>query len=396
MLRASRLLPAVLAFCAWCLLLSGGVWAAETKTEAKTEAVKPADVKPADVKPADKPAEKKPAKKTAQVVRFTIKGDYPEGPSPPALFGEMQPSLATVIERMDEAAADKDVAAVWLQIEDLDIGRGKIHELRAAIARLRKAGKPVYAELTTAERGQYLLAAACDEVVMPPSGMLILPGVRAEVTFYKGLLDKLGVQFDALQMGKYKGAAEPFTRTEHERAAAREHRRPGRRHLRRPGRHDRRRPQAEGLPGQDAHRPGPVHAPTAAKKAGLIDEVLYADQLRGRSRKKLKVDELERRHQLQEEAGRHRFLRHRRHDEADGADDGRQAVGDGQHEAEDRRGLRRRPDHGRQERERHVRRLGRRLDHARRRPAKAADDPKVVGHRAAHRQPRRIGHRPAT
>ena len=49
---------------------------------------------------------------------------------------------------------------------------------------------------------------------MPPSGMLIIPGVRAEVTFYKGLLDKLGLQFDALQMGKYKGAAEPLTRNE--------------------------------------------------------------------------------------------------------------------------------------------------------------------------------------
>ena len=48
---------------------------------------------------------------------------------------------------------------------------------------------------------------------MPPSGMLILPGVRAEMTFYKGLLDKLGLQFDVLQMGKYKGAAEPITRT---------------------------------------------------------------------------------------------------------------------------------------------------------------------------------------
>ena len=75
----------------------------------------------------------------------------------------MQPSLATIVERMDAAAADKDVLAVWLKIEDLALGRGKIHELRGAIARLRKAGKPVYAELTTADSGpQYLLAAACD------------------------------------------------------------------------------------------------------------------------------------------------------------------------------------------------------------------------------------------
>ena len=129
----------------------------------------------------------------------------------------------------------------------------------AAIARLRKAGKPVYAELTTADSGQYLLAAACDQIFMPPSGMLIVPGVRAEVTFYKGLLDKLGLQFDALQMGKYKGAAEPLTRNEMSKPLRESLEADGRRHLRRHGGHDRRRPPLEGLPGQDARRPGPVH-----------------------------------------------------------------------------------------------------------------------------------------
>ena len=42
-------------------------------------------------KTAAKKPEKKPEKK--KVVRFTIKGDYPEGPSQPGLFGELQPSL---------------------------------------------------------------------------------------------------------------------------------------------------------------------------------------------------------------------------------------------------------------------------------------------------------------
>lgn len=161
------------------------------------------------------PAEKSKstASKKKSVVRFTLKGDYPEGASQPGIFGEVRPTLHKLIERLDDAAGDKNVAAVWLRIEDTELGRGKISELRAAIARVRKVGKPVYAELTSAESGQYLLASACDEIVMPPSGMLLVPGVRAEMAFYKGLLDKLGLQFDALQMGKYKGAAEPFTRT---------------------------------------------------------------------------------------------------------------------------------------------------------------------------------------
>ena len=158
-------------------------------------------------------AQKSDGKKT-KVVCFSLRGEYPEGPTSADLFSEMRPSLSDIIGRIDAAAKDKDVAAVWFKFEDLAVGRGKTNELRAAIARLRKANKPVYAELTTADAGQYLLASACDEIVMPESGMLIVPGVRAEMMFYKGLLDKIGLEFDDLKMGKYKGALEPMTRND--------------------------------------------------------------------------------------------------------------------------------------------------------------------------------------
>src|SRR5262249_49517727 len=59
----------------------------------------------------------------------------------------------------------------------------------------------------------YLVGLACDEVVSPESGWLMLTGMRSEVTFYKDLLDWIGVKADMLQMGDFKGAAEPFTRS---------------------------------------------------------------------------------------------------------------------------------------------------------------------------------------
>jgi protease-4 len=49
---------------------------------------------------------------------------------------------------------------------------------------------------------------------MPESAWLMLTGMRAEVSFYKGLFDKLDIKADMLQMGDFKGAAEPYTRTE--------------------------------------------------------------------------------------------------------------------------------------------------------------------------------------
>jgi protease IV len=226
------------------------------------------------------------------VVHFTITGSYPEGPTSLGLFGDMQPSLASAIERMDQAADDKTVAAVWLRVEGLDLGRGKVHELRAAVGRIRKAGKPVYAEICSADTAEYLVASACDEVVMPSSGVLTIPGVRAEITFYKGLLDKVGVEFDVLQMGRYKGAAEPFTRTSMSPALRESFEAlvdDTYEHLASTIADDRKMKdyQVKTLLDQG------LFTAAAAKKAGLIDQVVYADQFEDSLRKKLKADAVE-------------------------------------------------------------------------------------------------------
>ena len=233
-------------------------------------------------------AGKKAVEKKPKVVRFTLKGDYPEGPGASGIFAELKPSLATIVDRIDDAATDKEVAAVWLKIEGLAVGRGKIHELRGAIARLRKTGKPVYAELTAADGGQYLLAVACEKVVMPPSGMLIVPGVRAEITFYKGLLDKLGLRFDALKMGKYKGAVEPLTHNKMSKPLRESYE-----SLVDDSYQDMMTTIAADRHLKDyqvkTHLDRGLFTAKDAKKAGLIDEVLYADQLQDALAKRLKA-----------------------------------------------------------------------------------------------------------
>src|SRR5207244_4518985 len=71
----------------------------------------------------------------------------------------------------------------------------------------------VYAHCESADTKTLLTALACDVVAMPESGEVMIHGMRAEVTFYKDFFEKLHLQADFLQMGDYKGAAEPFTRS---------------------------------------------------------------------------------------------------------------------------------------------------------------------------------------
>jgi len=157
-----------------------------------------------------KQAEKKPAALIAQV---TLAGSLPDGVGQGGLLADVAPHLHRVIERLDKAAGDDRVKGVVLSIESPDLGRARADELRAAVARLRKAGKPVAAHLVGSEPVHYMVALACDTITMPPAATLEITGVRAEVTFFKQLLDTLGVQAEILQVGEFKGAGEPLTRS---------------------------------------------------------------------------------------------------------------------------------------------------------------------------------------
>ena len=58
------------------------------------------------------------------------------------------------------------------------------------------------------------LASACDRVVMHPAGELTLAGFATSTLFYKGAMDRLGVEVQLVRIAEYKGAMEPFIMTE--------------------------------------------------------------------------------------------------------------------------------------------------------------------------------------
>jgi protease-4 len=163
----------------------------------------------------DSAVEPTPRKTTrSTVAQLTVKGSFPESAGQTGLFGELELNLAEFVARLERTVNDKAVTEVVLRIRDPDIGPGKVRELRDAVERVRRGGKRVTALLESASTPDYLVACACDEIVMPESGTIMIPGVRAELMFYKGLFDLAGIEADMLQVGDFKGAAEPYTRRE--------------------------------------------------------------------------------------------------------------------------------------------------------------------------------------
>ncbi|MFM7033820.1 MAG: signal peptide peptidase SppA [Planctomycetia bacterium] len=158
-------------------------------------------------------AEPPQAKNTAATIaHIGLSGSLSEGVGQGGILADVSPRLHRIVERLDRAAADKKVKGVLLSINSPDLGRARADEIAAAISRVRKSGKPVAAHLIGGSPVHFCLATACDIMAMPPAATLEISGVRVEVTFFKAMLDTLGVDAEILQVGEFKGAGEPLTR----------------------------------------------------------------------------------------------------------------------------------------------------------------------------------------
>jgi protease-4 len=122
--------------------------------------------------------------------------------------------LREVLAALDGAARDPQITRVVLVLDEMKgAGLATLGEIGAAVERVRGAGKPVVAWGESYSQGQYFLATHADEVYLHPAGAVLVRGFGGPRTYYRDLLDKLGVKVNTFQAGRYKSFGEPFTRT---------------------------------------------------------------------------------------------------------------------------------------------------------------------------------------
>lgn len=160
----------------------------------------------------------KPDVPNNSVLVLSVSGDLPDyTPEDPLArafgFGQKQ-SFTSLLTQLRKAKVDNRIQAVMLDISFPGIGWGKADELRDAVKEFRTSGKPVYAYMEIGTNREYYIATAADKIFIPPSGDIYINGFAAEAMFYKGSLDKLGIETDVIQIGpKYKNAPDQYTRT---------------------------------------------------------------------------------------------------------------------------------------------------------------------------------------
>ncbi len=142
--------------------------------------------------------------------------DYAPEDSTAKIFGINQTqSFSSLLTQLRKAKIDKRIGAVLLDIDFPGIGWGKAEELRDAIKDFRASDKPIYSYMEIGMNKEYYIAAATDKIFVPPAGDIYINGLAAQATFYRGSLDKLGIEPEVIQIGpKYKNAPDQYTKKE--------------------------------------------------------------------------------------------------------------------------------------------------------------------------------------
>ena len=152
--------------------------------------------------------------KTYNAVRLDLHGALPEesGLSLTNLLHRTDLDFFSATSLLRWLREDEQVKAVVLTISDLGAGWARLQSLRRSLLALRQAGKQVWVYLAEGGMREYYLASAADTIMVAPAGHLAITGIAAEMMFFKGALDKLGIAAQVHRVGQYKSAAEPFTR----------------------------------------------------------------------------------------------------------------------------------------------------------------------------------------
>lgn len=140
-----------------------------------------------------------------------VTGRISENPPQPR-FGRRSLPFITLITSLYRAADDESIASMRLDLSRLALGFGQAQELREALLYFKSRGKRIICHLSLPNNIGYLVASAADTILIPPVSQLRLVGLRAELTFWAGTLDKLGINMELLRVGEYKSGPETYTR----------------------------------------------------------------------------------------------------------------------------------------------------------------------------------------
>jgi protease-4 len=219
-----------------------------------------------------------------EIAEIDLTRGAPEVTGTNLLSARSQQNYFRLVTLLQKIAGEPASRGVLVRFGSARFGWARAQELAELFGKLRDAKKSVVCHADGyANASMWIAARGCDQIWVSPAGGVETVGIAAELLYAHRLLtEKLGIDVDFLQIGKFKGAEEPFTRDgpspearaslEGVLGAIREQWREGVSG-----------PRGDAL--RASAEDGPF-APEEAKRRGLIDAVGYLDEARDDAKKR--------------------------------------------------------------------------------------------------------------
>jgi len=152
------------------------------------------------------------------VMRIALTGEIKERTpnNPLAAFGFLgfderkAIGLNDILANIKKAKTDDHIKGIFLDESYMLTGQATTEEIRNALIDFKKSGKFIvaYGEIYT--QSFYYLASVADKIYLNPKGIFEFNGFSSQIMFYKGAMDKLGIEAQVIKVGTYKSAVEPY------------------------------------------------------------------------------------------------------------------------------------------------------------------------------------------
>jgi len=150
-------------------------------------------------------------------IKYTIPERTPNNPLAGlgilGLSDEKPVGLKDILACIKKAKTDDNIKGIFIDESEMSAGEATVEEIRNALIDFKTSGKFIIAYSEIYTQSFYYLASVADKVYINPKGIIEFGGFNSQITFYKGALDKLGIEAQVIKVGTYKSAVEPYVLT---------------------------------------------------------------------------------------------------------------------------------------------------------------------------------------
>ncbi len=118
--------------------------------------------------------------------------------------------LNDILKAIGNAKEDPKIKGIFMEVDATSAGAATVDEIRNALLDFKESKKFIISYSDIYSQKAYFLSTVADKIYMNPEGAVDWIGLRAEVMYYKNILEKLGIEPQIIRHGKFKSAVEPF------------------------------------------------------------------------------------------------------------------------------------------------------------------------------------------